>query len=89
MAIDFLNSKSEKAYHWGVKIAFTIEKGIPLKNWVMSNFLFCEGKAKASVVDGMKWNQPLLRGMTRLVDDNGRRANKGDEVKGELGNDGR
>lgn len=55
----------------------------------MSNFLFRGGKAKASVVDGMKWNQPLLRGMTRLVDDNGRRANKGDEVKGELGNDGR
>jgi len=47
------------------------------------------GKEKASVVDGMKWNQPLLRGMPRLVDNRGRRANKGDVVKGELGNDGR
>jgi hypothetical protein len=27
MAIDFLNSKAEKAYHWGVKTAFIIEKG--------------------------------------------------------------
>lgn len=55
----------------------------------MSNFQFLEGKAKASVVDGMEWNQPLLRGMTRLVDDSGRRANKGNEVKGKLGNVGR
>jgi len=45
------------------------------------------GKEKASVVDGMKWNQPLLRGMPRLVDDSGRSANKGDEVKGVLGNE--
>ena len=52
MAIDFLNSKSEKAYHWGAKASFTLEKGIPrFKNWVMSNFLFREGKAKASVID--------------------------------------
>ena len=42
----------------------------------MSHFLFGVGKEKASVVDGMKWNQPLLRGMPRLVDDSGRRANK-------------
>ena len=55
----------------------------------MSNFLFRGEKAKASVVDGMKWNQPLLRGMTRLVDDSGRRANKGDEVTGKVENDGR
>ena len=55
----------------------------------MSNFLFREGKAKASVVDGMKWNQPLLRGMTRLVDDSGRRANNGDEVTGKVENAGR
>jgi hypothetical protein len=48
----------------------------------MSNFLFREGKAKASVVDGMKWNQPLLRGMTRLVDDSERRANKGGRSDG-------
>jgi len=33
------------------------------------------------VDDGMKWNQPLLRGMPRLVDDSGRSADKGDEVK--------
>jgi len=26
MAIDFLNSKSEKAYQWGVKASFTIEE---------------------------------------------------------------
>jgi hypothetical protein len=77
MAIDVLNSKSEKAYHWGVKTAFTIENGILIfKNWVISNFLLREEKAKASVADGMKWNLPLLRGMTRLVDDSGRRANK-------------
>ena len=55
----------------------------------MSNFLFREGKAKASVVDVMKWNQSLLRGMTRLADNSGRRANKADEVKGELENNGR
>jgi hypothetical protein len=55
----------------------------------MSNFQFLEGKAKASVVDGMKWNQPLLRGMTRLVDDSGRRANNGDEVTGKVENAGR
>lgn len=42
----------------------------------MSHFLFGVGKEKASEVDGMKWNQPLLRGMPRLVDDSGRRANK-------------
>ena len=42
----------------------------------MSHFLFGVGKEKASVVDGMKCNQPLLRGMPRLVDDSGRRANK-------------
>ena len=35
----------------------------------------------------MKWNQPLLRGMQMLVDNSGQRANKGDVVKGELGND--
>ena len=55
----------------------------------MSSFLFRVGKEKASVVDEMKWNQPLLCGMPRLVDDSGRRANKRDIVKGELGNDGR
>ena len=89
MAIDVLNSKSEKAYHWGVKTAFTIENGILIfKNWVISNFLLREEKAKASVADGMKWNLPLLRGMTRLVDDRGRRANKGGEVTGRLKNDG-
>jgi hypothetical protein len=26
IAIDFLNSKSEKAYHWGVKASLSIEK---------------------------------------------------------------
>jgi hypothetical protein len=36
------------------------------------------GKEKASVVDGMKWKQPLLREIPRLVDDSERRrANKG------------
>jgi len=54
----------------------------------MSNFQFLEGKAKASVVDGMKWNQPLLHGMTRLVDDSERRANKEKDVTGKLGNAG-
>ncbi len=55
----------------------------------MSNLQFLEGKVKASVVDGMKWNKPLLRGVTRLVDDSGRRANKENEVTGKLGNVGR
>lgn len=29
MTIDFLNSKAEKAYHWGVKTTFIIEKVSP------------------------------------------------------------
>ena len=34
MTIDFLNSKSEKAYHWGVKAYSTIEEKrySPFKN---------------------------------------------------------
>ena len=36
MAIDFLNSKAEKDYHWGVKTAFIIEKDFPF--W---GILFC------------------------------------------------
>jgi hypothetical protein len=52
----------------------------------MSHFLFRVGKEKVSVVDEMKWNQPLLRGMPRLVDNSGQRANK---VGRELGNEER
>ena len=53
----------------------------------MPFFVLC-GKEKASVVDGMKWNQPLLRGMPRLVDDSGRRANKRGVEKRGLANVG-
>jgi hypothetical protein len=45
-------------------------------------------KRRASVVDEMKWNQPLLRGMPRLVDDIGREANKREVVKRGLANVG-
>ena len=54
----------------------------------MSHFLFQVGKAKASVVDEMKWNQPLLRGMPRLADNIGRGANNGDVVKDGFANVG-
>ena len=53
-----------------------------MEDCVMSHFLFRVGKEKASVVDGMKWNPPLLRGMPRLVDNSGRRANKGERSEG-------
>ena len=40
MVIDFLNSKAEKAYHWGVKNAFIIEKGFPFWGIVLCH-TFC------------------------------------------------
>ena len=40
MVIDFLNSKAEMAYHWGVKTAFIIEKGSPFWGIVLCH-TFC------------------------------------------------
>ena len=69
MMIDFLNSKSCKA-HTGSKNRFhNRKKGFTIWRLGYVKLSVSCGMEKASVVDGMKWNQPLLRGMTRLVDE--------------------
>ena len=54
MVIGFINSKAEKAYHWGVKTAFIIEKSFPFWGIVLCH-TFCfvwKGKSKCGC-----WNE--------------------------------
>jgi hypothetical protein len=55
IAIGFLNSKSEKAYHWGVKAYFSVKKVfLFFKNWVCRTFSFLRERQKQVWL--MEWN---------------------------------